>query len=540
MVATLDTAGVFPTLPGPGITSDEPFDAAFGKRYVVAWQKLGLRLFTTEHIEQVFGSSSEDHPPLGRWLLGWAGRLSDVRPNDPTRLLIAPYRLAPALSFAMLVLLVGYTASRWYGQTAGGVAAVSLLLMPRLFAHAHLAALDTFVALTYTTAVLAVWWAFNDGKSWKVALAGVAWGAALLVKMQGFLIAVPVALWAIGEWVSGRVGKWASRTSLFPSRQLVCRSTSNPQPLTPVVGRLALWAVVGIVVFFAGWPWLWINTLEHLRDYLSRSTDRAVIQVWYFGQAVADRELQWHYPWVMFVITVPVGLHALGLLGVFCTIRERRWGPRETLLACAGAFPLLLFSLPGIVVYDGVRLFLMVFPFWAISAGRGGHALFEWLARRLSKRAARIALTVGLMCQGVGLVWFHPYQLSYYNLLVGGLWGAERLGLEVTYWGDTVDGKLFDALDQDAKPGSCALFAPSLYRGHADSVENDFLALRPDAPRLEGDLSTDCDYLVVYNRKPYLREPHLPAELVEVIENAEPVFEHRRQGVWLARVYRLR
>jgi hypothetical protein len=33
---------------------------------------------------------------------------------------------------------------------------------------------------------------------------------------------------------------------------------------------------------------------------------------------------------------------------------------------------------------------------------------------------------------------------------------------------------------------------------------------------------------------------HLPAELVEIIDTERPIFEHRRQGVWLARMYRLR
>jgi hypothetical protein len=249
----------------------------------------------------------------------------------------------------------------------------------------------------------------------------------------------------------------------------------------------------------------------------------------------------------MFAATVPVGLHGLGVLGVAHAIRRRRWGRRETLLAASALFPLALFSLPGVVVYDGERLFLMVFPWWAIFMGLGGHALFEgltrvrWRAREpVSKRAAAVILGVFLAGQGAGLVWFHPYQLSYYNILVGGLWGAERLGLEVTYWGEAVDAPLLEALNRHAQPGDCAVFAPTLYRGHAEAVENDYLALNPDAPLFTGDPAAGCRYLVVYNRKPYLRQPHLTAELVEFVNTTKPIYEHRRQGVWLARVYRLR
>ena len=39
--------------------------------------------------------------------------------------------------------------------------------------------------------------------------------------------------------------------------------------------------------------------------------------MWYFGRVVADRDVAWHYPWVMFLATVPVGLHALGVCGLF-------------------------------------------------------------------------------------------------------------------------------------------------------------------------------------------------------------------------------
>ena len=41
-------------------------------------------------------------------------------------------------------------------------------------------------------------------------------------------------------------------------------------------------------------------------------------------------------------------------------------------------FVLLVFSLPGTPVYDGVRLFLMVFPLWAVWVGIGA----GWLVSR--------------------------------------------------------------------------------------------------------------------------------------------------------------
>ena len=58
----------------------------------------------------------------------------------------------------------------------------------------------------------------------------------------------------------------------------------------------------------------------------------------------------------------------------------------------------------------------------------------------------------------------HPFGLSYYNELVGGLPGAERLGLELTYWNDPVDQLLLDELGREATPVRRPLSCPHCIR----------------------------------------------------------------------------
>ena len=121
------------------------------------------------------------------------------------------------------------------------------------------------------------------------------------------------------------------------------------------------------------------------------------------------------------------------------------------LLAGSIVFFLILFS-TRVPVYDGERLFLHVFPAWAMLIGLG----FGWLwdRRAASRRRGRIVIGALLVGQGIGVVATHPFGLSYYNLLVGGLPGAERLGLEVTYWSDAIDNVLLDRLAREARPGA--------------------------------------------------------------------------------------
>src|SRR5690606_16822622 len=78
---------------------------------------------------------------------------------------------------------------------------------------------------------------------------------------------------------------------------------------------LFVWGVVGLLVFFLGWPWLWFDPLDHTLQYFRSSTDRATLYVWYFGERFADTQTPWHYPLVMFLVTMPAGLLFCGLCG---------------------------------------------------------------------------------------------------------------------------------------------------------------------------------------------------------------------------------
>ena len=80
---------------------------------------------------------------------------------------------------------------------------------------------------------------------------------------------------------------------------------------------MAAWAATGLALFVLGWPWLWYDSLARLKAFWGTGVDRLAIRVLYFGQVFADRDVPWHYPWFYFAATVPVGLHALGLLGLW-------------------------------------------------------------------------------------------------------------------------------------------------------------------------------------------------------------------------------
>jgi 4-amino-4-deoxy-L-arabinose transferase-like glycosyltransferase len=501
----------------PGITSDEPFSVIFGIDFVSRLSERGWQFFSQQSLDETFTFRSE-HPPLGRWIIGGVHRLVS-RNHDANYGIqdILDARFAPATAFALTLVILTRVVTRRLGDVAGVSSGVSLLLMPHSFAHAHFAALDTFVSLTYLVAVLSAAWMMERRWPWLAApLAGVFLGLVLLTKIHGFFVPAVVGLWAIASY--------------------------RFQSLVPLV----VWSLTGLLIFFVGWPWLW-NDLHQvwsglngdavekyfprLSSFLASSVDRAPIYVSYFDSVFRDSAVPWHYPWVMFVVAVPIGIQLLALCGVQHHVLRRRDDRAGSLYLAAILLPLLTFSIPGVPVYDGVRLFLMVFPFWAALAGLGASRVFDWLRERSGRVAASSVLALFLGAQATGILYYHPFELSYYNLLTGGLRGAARMGFEVTYWGDSVTTDLLDRWSASAPENSCALLVPTLYEGQVELYQSSGTLKKRqkvvDRPK------ANCPYVIIYNRRAYLDSVR---DLLED-PNQKPLCENAKDGVWLARVY---
>ena len=143
------------------MTCDEPYHVAYGKRLVSALRAQGFGFFSPEQIERNFDwrpGGPPVHPPLGNWLLGWIHHAFDQEPDNPLSVSITAARFAPAMAFGLLIFLVGRATAGIDGPLAGIFASAATLLLPRLFGHAHLAALDMFTALFFTAAAVAVVW----------------------------------------------------------------------------------------------------------------------------------------------------------------------------------------------------------------------------------------------------------------------------------------------------------------------------------------------------------------------------------------------
>jgi len=512
----LDAAGDHPGgWEGPGITVDEAFNVAQGVQLVDRLMAGDFAGF------QQLDAQFPDHPPLGRLWIGVCHELAfmvapPVERGIPYSITCA--RLAPALAFALTVWLVGWMTARWFGQLAGLIAALSLVLMPRTFGHAHLAALESCINLAY--AAVALYLADRlpatepTGGSrglipfaLRALIAGLLFGLALLTKIQAVLLTVPVGLWVV--W------NFRIRGVLF----------------------LALAGLVSVAVLYAGWPYLQSAPVDHLLQYLGRTTNRAAIQVWYGGETIADRDVPWHYPWVIWATTVPLGLHLCGAWGAWHSLRRGSSNTtRATLVLGCALFPLVVFTIPGIAVYDGERLFSVSYPLWGVMIGCGASQLITAARARWSPRLVSLAAAVLFATQAYGTLGMAPCWLSYYNLAVGGLRGADRLGLPVTYWGDGITRGLLNEVAARVPVDARIAVVPVLHPAQWHEILRQSPALRRrrvELIPLGAPGSETCEYLLFFPRREYL-----PPEMRGELDPTRLIVEVRREGILLGGLYR--
>ena len=338
LLGGMGALAVLLTLADPGITVDEPLDVRPGRTYLATLQAKGWGFFNQAVIDATYRDNAE-HPPLGRWLLGLASRLGQpfeilLRGGpDPVGIYVVAGRIAPAIAYGVLICAVVLASGRRSGRVAGVVSGVSLLIMPRLFAHAHLAALDTLITLFWTLALLGFVGACERTRLVPAMIgAGLLWGLALLTKIHAWFLPPIALIWILTQ---------------LPTRR--------------AIAAFLVWLASGLGLFFIGWPWLWADPWGRLGAYLGTGVARVSIRVLYFGVVYADRDVPWHYPWFYFVATVPVGLLALGAWGIYRGWLDRSRRAITFLLVGSILLFLILFS-TNVAVYDGERLFLVVFP----------------------------------------------------------------------------------------------------------------------------------------------------------------------------------
>jgi hypothetical protein len=260
--------------------------------------------------------------------------------------------------------------------------------------------------------------------------------------------------------------------------------------------------------------WFWESL--HRGDY-------APFSVFYLGR-VYSFSLPWHHAFVMTGATTPVAI--LMLAGVGGVAGLRRAEPLLVLCSGTVGFVWVLMLLPGAPHHDGVRQFVVVFPFLGMMAGYG----LDRAWRGLAGHARTLLVAVAFVPVAIQLALVHPYYLAYYSELVGGVRGARRLGFETTYWMDVVTGPVLDWMNR-VLPPAAKLFV--LGEPLVMEVNQWYGRLRPDILPTED--PAGAEWALIHMRQSLMRP-----EIAELVETGRPAYVLELQGVPLVAIYRVR
>ncbi len=514
LLAVLAFGLIVATLGDPGVTWDEPRSFKASRGYM-AWLGILRRELAAGQPQAAFDDAVvvrwwvqdptfELHPPVPKLGVGLGWALFRTAWGN-----IVSYRFSAAVWFAFLVALVVVTAAEAYGDIAGLAAGLSLLLMPRMFLHGHLANLDVPVTAAWLLGMYSFWRAINKpGWRWTI-VTGILFGFALATKFNAALMPIVWVLWSI----------WQRREKL-------------------VWLKIVVAGAIGSGLFVLSWPWLYHDTVNRLAYYVAMGYRFNQTPQYYLGQTGRS---PWHYPLVLTVVVLPLNILMLSGIGVVRAARERKHGDQAGFFLLNLLVP-LLFPILGLqAAYSGERHFMPVFAYLAIMVGAGFHSLAQvlsaWASRWMPRFRWLLIVVVGILLAlppVISIVRIHPYELSYYSEIVGGLRGAQELGLETTFWCESYKDCL-PYLNANAAEGALIwVDQPLALRSYQEDG-----MLRTDLRITGWNVISPytCDYVVVQVRETGFSD--VP-ELVDLMRNWTPEYTASVQGVPLAMVYKLR
>lgn len=322
--------------------------------------------------------------------------------------------------FGGMIAVYQLAARRFRDWRIGLLAAVWLLLSPRLFAESFYNDKDAVFMALFAIAT-------NTGIRLllRPTIGRAVWHAlacAITIDVRIMGILLPLATLVMFSWRGVRKeANWS---------QIV------------IIGVVYTAILCGLVVLF--WPYLWPSPLDNfLAAFEKMSSFRWEGTVLYRGKLEPAADLPWHYVPVWIGITTPILYLITGLLGIVLVIYEvirqrwRLWANEHQLQdvfflgLCIG--PLVAVVVLHSVLYDGWRQVYFVYPTFLLLAVRGWVVALQWWPRQVIwSKLLRGVTVVSLLFTAAQMIYDHPFQNVYFNALVGPN-VIERF--EVDYWG---------------------------------------------------------------------------------------------------------
>lgn len=435
------------------------------------------------------------------------------------------YHLGLVLLWLLFVVHFHSRLTELHGPRLALLATVLLALAPRIVAHVPNNMKDIPALAFGTAALLELAVALTRERPRRIYLTALLVGCAMSSKFVAGIIAAPGAVLVCLALRGG---------GLVPARRRA------------YVMALISIPVITVIVLIAHWPYLWVPPAT----LWVRLHELAEVVGYRSGNGAST------YPFIMAVITTPI----LMLAGLMCAAVAALWKPVE----CSACPPsgrraerslllfyavwmlavLAAFSSGRVVLFDGVRHFILFMPPLAVLSAWGILRVSDAALARVAASGRKVQwskpllLPLILIASIIPIVRYHPYEITYFNGLVGGLPGATeiRFGANVLnfeprdYWGTSIRASMDWANEHLPQGAAVWISVPP------DFSELEIYRLRADlvyAHPKERDKRRP-HFLIFINRQSWLGQREKL-----VIRRRKLIHQEEIQGIPLSFVYRL-
>ncbi len=188
---------------------------------------------------------------------------------------------------------------------------------------------------------------------------------------------------------------------------------------------------ISLTGYFAGllfWPYALENPLWHPIESTIVMTDYYItIRQLFEGTLYWSDQLPWYYLIKYIAITIPVAVITGATISLFYfkkyLLKKSDSLPLAILLFFT-LFPILFILIKSSNVYGAWRHVLFIYPPLVIISALG----YNWAAERVKNKASKYVLaTIALLILSEPVIFMvrnHPYEIVYFNPLIGGIKGA--------------------------------------------------------------------------------------------------------------------
>lgn len=382
--------------------------------------------------------------------------VNGVSEQNPLDILVASRKILALIN--TIILLLAY----WYARRIIGLGPALIGFALIAFDPFHLALtrimhLDGLLANFYLLSLLAYGCYAQGRKLPDLIVSSVAAGLAWLTKSPGFILVPTLGIVALFQlWQKLR------QENRPPTLRVIWRE----------IWPLAVWGLLGVFVFVAAWPAMWVAPLETITRvfgmagiYASEGHDS---DVFFNGHIIAGSDFGlgyfYFYPLTFLWRATPlviIGLFSfvMGFIKKFKILADPKIRCFSTILLVASLLFTLVMTL-GQKKFD--RYLIPVYPPMDVLAGLGWFASILWLKDRLPLRFRTIAVVfisgLVIILQAASSLSLFPNMFAYYNPMLGG--GRKAPQVMQIGWGEGLDQA---ALYLNQKPGAESLVVSSWY-----------------------------------------------------------------------------